>query len=63
MKDDEDIGGGVSNMASLLHAFEDGAWIDGLSTENVQQAAISQYLAHALPLGELQNDAVRPTIM
>ncbi|KAF2649547.1 hypothetical protein K491DRAFT_721588 [Lophiostoma macrostomum CBS 122681] len=63
MKEDEDIGGGVSNMASLLHALDDGAWIDGLSTENVQQAAISQYLAHALPLAELQNDAVRPTII
>ncbi|KAF2686411.1 hypothetical protein K458DRAFT_402872 [Lentithecium fluviatile CBS 122367] len=63
MTDDEEIGPGVSNLATLQHALDGGLWVDGLGTVNAQQGAISQYLAYALPLAEMMNDEVRPTII
>ena len=63
MNSDEEIGYGVSNLATLLHSLEGGLWVDGLGTADAHRGAISQYLAYALPLAEMMNDEVRPTIM
>ncbi|KAF2108222.1 hypothetical protein BDV96DRAFT_605900 [Lophiotrema nucula] len=63
MKDDEEIGQGISNFASLQHALEGGIWVDGLGSADAYQSAVSQYLAYALPMAEMMNDDVRPTII